>query len=616
MRHHQAGFRVRAFLARLCTALLMGTVVRASEPPDPNRPTTPEALKARMEALMAKEHVPGVSYTVFDRNGMVLEGALGYADVAQKRPATRNTLMRAGSITKTLTAIAVMQLIEQGRFSLSTPVRDLLPEAPIVNPWEATDPVRVVHLLEHSAGLDDTSLSKLFSEREVIQGHLGGVLADPKPLRARYRPGTLMSYSSPGYAVLGALLEKQTGLLWEDLLRRDVLQPMGMTQSVLTIAEAQQREHGLGYRGVDVRNVPILFMSDRAAGALWTTPHDLSLLGRFLMTDGQSAPGVLKPETVRDMKTVHSTGAARQGLNWGYSLGFERSAAQGAEWLGHNGGVYGAAAMLQYQPQRELGYVVLVNTEEVGELADPLVGYIVVQKSLSKVEPPCVEITGDINGWYRRYDNRPELGAGINWLIGVMHVWRNDSDPRTVLMNEPLGTPSRFSSPDNRLLTSKKTGFTRIAMIRSGDRVEAIDNNGYYLARVSAFSALAPISLISLSLLALITVPFGRRKALQNPWLRRLPTLALLSLIASIALMFQLEITTLGKVNAVGMGIFLSTLLMPLFALAGLVLGLKTWRTETARVARWRCLVGSLGAVGISIYFASFHWFALAIWKW
>ena len=553
---------ISRLLAGLCTILFLGPVAWAAEATDPNRPLTQAALQARLQALVAQQRVPGASYALFGPEGVLAEGAFGIAAQDPKRPLTATTLMQAGSITKTLTAIAVLQLVERGQVTLSTPVRDLLPEAPIVNPWEATDPVRVVHLLEHSAGFDDTSLSKLFIERETAEGHLASLRADSRPLRVRWRPGKMMSYSNPGYAVLGALLEKQTGMLWEDVIRKHVLGPLGMAHSVLTIAEALQRDHSVGHRGSPNAPVPFLPMPDRAAGALWTTPRDLSLLGRFLMTDGHSAPGVLKPETVRDMKQVHSTGAAKQGLNWGYSLGVQRSSALGAEWLGHNGTVHGASAMLQIQPQRAMG------------------------------------------------------GAGLNWLLGVAHLYRDPKDATKLILKDPLGPPVAFFSADDRLLTGAKHGFTKTALIRSGGRVEAIDNNGFYLERVSAFSALAPMIAIPLGLLALATVPFGRRKALRNPWLRRLPSLALASLIASIGLMFQVEITTFGQINAPTVGIFLGTLLLPVFSVAGLVLSLRSWKSEPARVARWRCLLGSLGAVGISIYFACFHWMPLALWRW
>lgn len=602
-------------LAGLLAGLLLSPGAWGAEGHAADNPGTPGALKARMESRLSEQHVPGLSYAVFDRNGMVFAEALGQSDLAQHRPMTANTLMRAGSITKMLTAIAVMQLIEQGRFSLSTPVRELLPEAPIVNPWESTDPVRVVNLLEHTAGFDDASLGGLFREREATDGHLNALLSDRKPLTARWRPGTMMSYSGPGYAVLGALIEKQTGLTWEDAVRRNVLRPLGMKHSVLTIAEAGRREHSLGYDGSEMRNLPLLPFSTRADGALWSTPEDMSKLGRFLMTDGSSAPGVLTFESVREMKNVHSTLAARQGLAWGYGLAVQHTAGEGADWLGHDGAVYGAGASLRYQPARGLGYVVMYNTENVdAAIGSPVASYIVAQQALAAVRPTPVAFTGNVEGWYRRRDSRPELGAGVNWLLGVVHATVSGNR----LHLTPLaGGPVVVSTSDNRLLTDEALGGLKLgALIRQGDTVTAIDYDGQFTERVSAFSALAPAIGIALSLLALLTAPFGRRKALNNPWLRRLPTLALGALIASLALLFQLEITSVAKVNGVSIGIFLGTLLFPVFAVAGLALSLKTWNTETAGVARWRCLLGSLGAVGISIFFAAFHWFALALWAW
>ena len=617
---------MRLFLFVLLTFFSPLTFSAADSVPDPT-----EQLRSQMQGLLAVAHAPGVSYAVFDRDGLVVSGAVGYAELSSQQPMTDTTLMRAGSITKTLTAIAVMQLVERGQLTLDTPVRELLPELPIDNAWEQSHPVRVVHLLEHTAGFDDTSLSKMFADSERIAPHLPSVLNDPRPLRVRWQPGKMMSYSSPGYAILGALIEKQSGQLWEDYVRQYILLPLGMTHSVLTIAEATQREHARAYLGEDAHNVPLLFMPDRAAGALWSTPQELSLLGRFLLTDGASAPGVLTAESVRAMKMVHSTEAARQGLNWGYSLGVERVTAAQTDWLGHDGGVYGAAAKLRYQPARERGYVVMVNTEEVGELATPLIEFVLAQTpaSTETAAPTRVAFRGDIDGWYRRRDNRPELGAGINWLLGVMQLSVDKTDANILLLQEPLGGNSRFSTADNRLLRNENTGLIRAALIRAStadngseggdgidDKVVAIDSNGLYFERVSAISALAPLLLLPASVVLLLTAPFGRRKALQNPWLRRLPTLALLALVLAIVLMFQLDITAFAGINAVTGGIFIATLLLPVFAIAGTLLCIKTWRTEPARVAYWRCLLGSLGALTISLYFAAFHWFALALWNW
>jgi CubicO group peptidase (beta-lactamase class C family) len=574
-------------------------------------------LPQQIEAELQRSGVRGASYAVFDQGGVIVSGAAGAADLARQRPMTARTLMRAGSITKTLTAIAVLRMIEQGRFQLHTPVRELLPEAPVVNAWEASDPIRVMHLLEHSAGFDDTSLGKLFVAEEARDGHLASLLADPRPLTARWRPGTMMSYANPGYALLAAIMEQQTGLTWEDIVRNEVLRPLGMRDSVLTIAEATLREYATGYRGDDMHAVPLLPMPDRAAGALWTTPEDLSRLGRFLMSDGASAPGVLPAETVRAMKTVHSTLAAKAGLAWGYGFGVQRSAVLGAEWLGHTGSVYGAGASLQYQPQRGLGYVLMVNTDEVGELAAPLAQFILSQPAPDATTPPKVAISGDIDGWYRRRDSRPELGAGINWLLGVVRVWRDPADARQLYIQEPLSEPSAYSSPDNRCLVRDNTGLIRSVLIREGGRVTAMDlNGGLFMERVSAGSAVAPLLIAGFSVIALVTAPFGRRRVLRNLWLRRLPSLVLISLIAFIALMFQLDLTTLGQINAVAIGILLSTSLLPVFAVAGLLLSVLTWKQEPARVAKLRCLLASLGACWIALFFACFHGFALRIWQW
>jgi hypothetical protein len=198
-------------------------------------------------------------------------------------------------------------------------------------------------------------------------------------------------------------------------------------------------------------------------------------------------------------------------------------------------------------------------------------------------------------------------------LLGVVHGTLSGNK---LFFTPLIGGPVTFSTADNRVLTDEDRGLKMGALIRQSGTVSAIDYDGEYTERVSIFSVLVPVTGIVLSLFALATVPFGRRKALNNPWLRRLPTLALCLLIASFVLLFQLDIISMAKVNIVTIGIFLCTLLFPLFGIAGIALSLMTWKSEPARIARWRCLLGSLGAVGIGTYFAAFRWFALGLWNW
>ena len=115
-----------------------------------------EQLIEELDSVRTEHDVAGFALTRVTGEGR-LSGAGGLADRASGRPVTADTLFRIGSITKTFNALAVMMLVEQDRLSLETPVRKIVVDAVLDNPWAETRPVRVAHLLEHSSGLLDIS---------------------------------------------------------------------------------------------------------------------------------------------------------------------------------------------------------------------------------------------------------------------------------------------------------------------------------------------------------------------------------------------------------------------------------------------------------------------------
>lgn len=129
-----------------------------AQPAGPVIRSVPE-LTDSIRRIMAQEHVPGQLLVVVARDSVLFAGGLGEANVTTHRPVTAHTLFRIGSVTKSFTALGLLQLIGQGKLRLTDEVRKIAPEVPIDNPWAATDPVRVVHLLEHTAGFDDLHLN-------------------------------------------------------------------------------------------------------------------------------------------------------------------------------------------------------------------------------------------------------------------------------------------------------------------------------------------------------------------------------------------------------------------------------------------------------------------------
>ena len=161
---------------------------KKEEKPKPAQ-SIPE-LQQQLEKILKDTHTPGVSVAIVHRDGPEWVAGLGIADVASARPTTADTLFRIGSTSKAFASLSILMLADQGKLSLDDPVHKLAPDVWFENKWEATDPIRVVNLLEHTTGWDDIHL------REYAKDAPGmtlreGLDYDHHSRISRWRPGTL-----------------------------------------------------------------------------------------------------------------------------------------------------------------------------------------------------------------------------------------------------------------------------------------------------------------------------------------------------------------------------------------------------------------------------------------
>ncbi len=167
-------------------------------------------------------------------------GAAGRKHAALAASLSTDDRIHVGSVVKTVLATGVLRLVTQGRIQLDQPVEDLLPGVRFDNPWHATDAVLVRHLLDHTAGLNDSWLWQAFSRRPTPDTPLALAIGS-KPLRIRTRPGSRMSYSNTGYTLLGMVIESVTGERYEAWLDRELRLPLGMHHSTFAFV-SQERE--------------------------------------------------------------------------------------------------------------------------------------------------------------------------------------------------------------------------------------------------------------------------------------------------------------------------------------------------------------------------------------
>jgi len=149
---------VKLVVAALLNFLLSLSCVATETSQTPKPAQSIGELQQQLEKILKETHTPGVSVAIVGRDGPEWIAGLGTADVANGTPVTPETLFRIGSTSKAFVSLSILKLANEGKLSLQDPVRRLAPEVWFENRWEATDPVRVVDLLEHTTGWDDLHL--------------------------------------------------------------------------------------------------------------------------------------------------------------------------------------------------------------------------------------------------------------------------------------------------------------------------------------------------------------------------------------------------------------------------------------------------------------------------
>ena len=238
-RYDLAMKELKKLLLLLAALLVFPGELRAAEPK-----SIPE-LQAAIEAVLKETKTPGAAIAIVSRDQAEWVAGLGKADVAANQPATADTLFRVGSVSKAFAALAALQLQEEGKLRLTDTVRQWVPDVAFVNPWEATDPLRLVHLMEHTSGFDDIHLRE-YALNDPTPIALKDALAYGASSRVcRWPPGSRMAYCNSGPAVLAAVIEKVTGERFEDYVQAHFFNPLHLASaSYLSLFRSFQLPNG------------------------------------------------------------------------------------------------------------------------------------------------------------------------------------------------------------------------------------------------------------------------------------------------------------------------------------------------------------------------------------
>jgi D-alanyl-D-alanine carboxypeptidase len=300
----------------------------------------------------------GIVAAAFRGKDKLLLQAYGTADIEGNAPMTVATMITIGSVTKQFTAVAILQLRDQGKLSLDDEVTKWLPELNM-----GGNRATLRNLLWHTAGIVELSQMQ---EMRAMQLMRNATLTRDSVYKviSRYPPGfsagTMQSYSNTGYWLLGRIIEKASGVTYEEYVEKRIFAPLGMSRSMYCDNSKQVPDRAKGYgmrSGTGVRVPDIVYTAGvYAGGGICSTAGDM-------ITWLQALHGgkVLSPKSYAELITPAKL---NDGTSLRYGMGtVVAEDSHGLKYIGHNGGGFGFSAEARWYPDAQLAVVVLTNSE-------------------------------------------------------------------------------------------------------------------------------------------------------------------------------------------------------------------------------------------------------------
>jgi CubicO group peptidase (beta-lactamase class C family) len=401
-------------------------------------------LKATIDQVLDRWPCAGLTVAVVADGNIVWFHGHGLADVAAKTPIAEDTVFRIGSITKTFTAVAVMQLWEQGLLDLDAPANDYLHTFRLVPAEPNFRPATVRHLLTHTAGVGYWRRLSDLLQPGVGSGDRAGRSGAP-PLARYYQrglpvevePGTKWVYSNHGFAALGQIVEDVSGEPLDRYLRDRIFEPVGMEHTDLIRSARVRARLATGYvlrsrglKAVADREVPTV-----GGGGMYSTTADIArYVAALLRIAANEQKSLLKPETVATMFRPHFRPDPRVP---GMGLAFELGEEGGRKTVGKTGILSGFHSAMALAAEEGIGVIVFSNTGGLGGRGAPIPLATMLLRLLLGLSvdpiridiPPRPETWSEICGWYSPAPGpvtnlflRALMGAGPEVVVQGGHL--------------------------------------------------------------------------------------------------------------------------------------------------------------------------------------------------
>lgn len=355
-------------------------------------------LETEIQEIVDKLNVVGLSISVIENNKISYSQGFGYADIDKNIKTDTNTIYRIASISKSITASAIMKLYEEGKFKLDDDINDYLNGFEVRNPNFPDEKIIFRMLLTHTSS--------------IIDGDTYSTIYDIQDF-GDYKPGDQFEYSNYGYNLLATLIEQISNQDFEDFVQENIFKPLNMKASfnpnkfedVDNIAVLYGIDEDGNYyerlndkKRIEDNIVISSTVRDKdgkiplgnafkyfPTGGLRTSPNELAKFMIMLSNKGlYNGTRVLKKDTVELMEQIHWYGDALNGLYKckGLGLHITDDLIEGSRLIGHTGEAYGLLSNMFYDENRKFGYIMMLNGNNY-KFGDD--GFTKVEKEIAKI---------------------------------------------------------------------------------------------------------------------------------------------------------------------------------------------------------------------------------------
>ncbi len=590
---------------------------------------TLQQLKDSIQSIVNRDHVPGMMIGLVTKDSVIYSGGFGYADVAGNRPASNNMLFRLGSITKMFIALSVLQLVQEGKLHLDDELKKVAPEVPFQNKWEATHPVRIVNLLEHTAGFDDMKLNRMCSQDKKEYSGAAMMLMQQPSMISRWKPGERHAYSNPGYVILGYIIEKISGKPYGQYIAENILQPLKMNHTNFNafskINEYDTKQYVV--HSGKIIEVPSINCLMAPAGSLWSCANDMTKFLHLFLNNGKP---IFSDSLIAEMETVHSTLASSAGLRSGYGLAnedmflFKKSG-----WKGHTGLMGTCFSIFSYNRRLGVGFIMSSNGNQQNWQIESLLADYLEQHTITE---SLVTTTTDVKaimpftGQYLFENPRNEIGAFKDKLLNNVEV---SVENNAVVITPLFGSTMKLVQVSPLQFAFEGANRATIIFTKNEEGKNVMNLNGAYYEQASFFKAkgkfylavLAVLFALSAALAGLISpIGFYTGKVKKDQlWLRQLPVIALALLTWAVMKTLEVQdesylLSELTSINTRTIIIFAGTLLFAIFSVIHLIIVLRRFGKFKNKFFAVYWLLVSLSLCYISFVLFQNGWIGLRTW--